>query len=236
MTYELYYWPGIPGRGEFVRLAFEARLADYRDVGRIDPGSVGRFLADRSTATPSFAPPYLRDGDLVIGQTALILHYLGPRLDLAPADEARRLWLHQVQLTIADFVDEIHDTHHPLGPDLYYEDQKPEAQRRAAGFRAHRMPKFLGWFERVLARNPSGPSFMVGDALTYADLSLFHVVRGLDYAFPLAFGEIRQNYPQILGVAERIGNLPEISRYLQSENCVPFNEDGIFRHYPELDG
>ena len=30
--YELLYWPGIPGRGEFIRLAFEAAGVSYKDT------------------------------------------------------------------------------------------------------------------------------------------------------------------------------------------------------------
>jgi glutathione S-transferase len=240
MTYELYYWPGIQGRGEFVRLALEAAGADYVDVARQRGRGRGMpalqaVLADANLEHPPFAPPFLRDGDLVIGQTAAILLYLGPRLGLAPVDETGRLWTHQIQLTVADFVDEAHDTHHPVGADLYYEDQKPEAARRAASFRRLRIPKFLGWFERVLARNPKGGDHLVGNALTYADLSLFQVVEGLSYAFPNSMKRLLPDIPRVAALHEGVAAHPHIRAYLESDRRLAFNESGIFRHYPELD-
>ncbi len=155
MAYELYYWPMIQGRGEFVRLALEEAGADYVDVARAPDDETGirtmmRFMKDDGLGRPPFAPPFLKDGAVVVGQTAAILLYLGPRLGLVPDDEAGRVWTHQIQLTIADVVAEAHDTHHPVGVGLYYEDQKPEAARRAEDFRKNRIPKFLGWFETIL--------------------------------------------------------------------------------------
>lgn len=235
MAYELFYWPGIPGRGEFVRLALEFAAADYTEAADIDPMYVGYFLTDPSVTTPSFAPPYLKDGDVYIGQTAAILHYLGPKLWLAPEEEHERLWLHQVQLTMMDFVNEIHDTHHPIASGLYYEDQKDEAARRAEDFRRNRMHKYLGWFEMVSRRNPCGPNRMVGDGETYADLSLFHILAGLEYAFPKAYARLIGNFPNIAYIAEQVAEMPELADYLASDRRTPFNENGIFRHYPELD-
>jgi len=240
MTYELYYWPGIQGRGEFVRLALEAAGADYVDVARRRGRGRGMpalqaVLADEELDHPPFAPPFLKDGDLVVGQTAAILLYLGPRLGLAPADEPGRLWTHQLQLTIADLVDEAHDTHHPVGAGLYYEEQKPEAARRAASFRRERMAKFLGWFERVLARNPKGSNHLVGDALSYADLSLFQVFEGLSYAFPNSMNRLLPDVPRVAALHERVAHHPRIRAYLASDRRIAFNESGIFRHYPELD-
>ncbi len=240
MAYELHYWPMIPGRGEFVRLALEAAGADYVDVARLPEEAGGGIAAmmDRledEPLRPPFAPPFLKDGDRVIGQTAAILLYLGPRLGLVGADEADRIWTHQIQLTIADMVAEAHDTHHPVGVGLYYEDQKPEARRRAEDFCKHRIPKFLAWFERVLAGNPAGPESLVGGAVSYADTSLFQLVEGLRYAFPKAAARALAQTPQVAAHAERIGALPRIAAYRVSDRCLPFNEDGIFRHYPELD-
>ncbi|WMT89625.1 glutathione S-transferase [Pelagibacterium sp. H642] len=233
MAYELFYWGGIPGRGEFVRLALEYAGADYREMNR--EGSVADLLTDPEIITPSFAPPYLRDGDVVIGQTAAILHYLGPRLGLAPDDEASRNWMLQIQLTIADMVAEAHDVHHPLGMGRYYEDQKPESQRRAEEFRADRIPKFLTWFARVLDRNPDGPQHLVGGAVSYVDLSLFHLMRGLQYAFPKAMGHVADQYAPVFALADSIEADPKLTAYLESDRRLPFNQDGIFRHYPELD-
>lgn len=238
MSYELYYWPGIQGRGEFVRLALEAAGADYIDVARRRGRGMPALMAILDAENldhPPFAPPFLKDGDLVIGQTAAILLYLGPRLGLVPADEPGRLWTHQLQLTIADLVGEAHDTHHPVGAGLYYEDQKPEAARRAAAFRSERMTKFLGWFERVLARNPNGSDHLVGDALTYADLSLFQVFEGLSYAFPKSMKRLAPDISRVAALHARVARHKRIRAYLASDRRIPFNESGIFRHYPELD-
>jgi glutathione S-transferase len=239
MTYRLYYWPNIQGRGEFVRLALEERGASYVDAARKSKKGMAEMMAIlESTAIghPPFAPPFLKDDGLLIGQTAAILLHLGDRLDLAPKDEAGRLWTHQIQLTIVDLVAEAHDTHHPIGPGLYYEDQKPEALRRAKGFREHRIPKFLSWFEGVLTRNPKGSAHLVGSSITYADLSLFQVVEGLTYAFPRATERALQNAPNVSALRSAVAARPRIEAYLKSDRRLPFNEEGIFRHYAELNG
>jgi len=240
MSYELYYWPGIQGRGEFVRLALEQAGADYIDVAR-EPKHGGmkallRLLEDKTAVRQPFAPPFLRDGELVIAQTAAILLYLGGRLELAPDDEAGRLWTHQLQLTAVDFLVEIHDTHHPIAGGLYYEDQKPEAARRARDFREQRLPKYLDYFEAVLAANPDGDAHLVGAEISYADLTLFQLLAGLRYAFPQAMQRIGAEYPRSAALHDRVAELPRIAAYLSSERRLPLNEDGIFRHYPELDG
>ncbi|GEP01088.1 glutathione S-transferase [Methylobacterium haplocladii] len=241
MPYELHYWPMIQGRGEFVRLALEQAGADYVDVARLpheDGGGIDAMM-ERLDAEPvraPFAPPFLKDGDLVIGQTANILLYLGPRLGLVGASEADRIWTHQIQLTIADMVTEAHDTHHPVANGLYYEEQKPEALRRAAEFRENRLPKFLGWFERVLARNPAGPRHLVGDALSTADLSLFQLVDGLRYAFPTATARALEATPRVAALVQTVGRLPRVAAYLASERRLAFSENGVFRRYAELDG
>jgi glutathione S-transferase len=242
MTYKLYYWPGIQGRGEFVRLALEEAGADYIDIAR-DPagdeaggGALMAVLEREDITHPPFAPPFLKDGDVVIGQTAAILLYLGDRHALAPRDPAKRLWVHQIQLTIADLVVEAHDTHHPLGADLYYDNQKPEALRRAKHFREERIPKYLSWFESILARNPKGDKHLVGKRVSYADLSLFQIVDGLLYAFPIRTKAILTEVPRVAALHKRIAQRSRIRAYLDSARRVPFNEQGIFRHYPELDG
>lgn len=242
MTYELYYWPGIQGRGEFVRLALEQAGADYLDVAREPEGegrgiaALFRYLEGGDVSRPPFAPPFLRDGDRIIAQTANILFYLGGRLGLAPPDEAGRLWSLQLQLTMADFVDEIHDTHHPLGPGLYYEEQRDEAKRRADEFRHSRLPKFLEYFEDVARRNSGGNDYLIDDTPGYVDLSLFQILAGLRHAFPLAMARVEDDYPLLLALHNRVEALPNIRAYLDSERRIPFNNDGIFRHYEELDG
>lgn len=241
MRYELYYWPTIPGRGEFVRLALEEAGVDYLDVAQDPDGPAAAVqtmqaaMGDEALATPPFAPPFLKAGGMVIAQVANILLYLGEHHDLAPKDEAGRLWVYQLQLTIADWVVEIHDTHHPLGPSLYYADQKAEAKRRTADFLDARLPRFMGYFERVLARNPAGGDYLCGDSLTYADLSLFLVVEGLRYAFPKAMQRLEPDYPLVNALAARVGGRPRIRAYLDSPRHQAFNEDGIFRRYPELE-
>ena len=242
MVYELYYWPGIQGRGEFVRLALEEAGAEYVDVARDSgnendgEGTLMAVLGREDITHPPFAPPFLKDGNIVIGQTAAILLYLGDRHALAPRDTAKQLWVHQIQLTIADLVVEAHDTHHPLGADLYYEDQKPEALRRARHFREERIPKYLNWFESILARNPKGDKHLVGKRVSYADLSLFQIVEGLLYAFPIRAKAILTEVPRLTALHQRIAQRPHIRAYLDSARRLAFNEQGIFRHYPELDG
>lgn len=237
MRYELYYWPSIQGRGEFVRLALEEAGADYVDIARRKGGmkAMFRLLEGERVARPSFAPPFLRAGKLLIGQTANILLYLGARHRLAPADAAGRLWAHQLQLTIADLVAEVHDTHHPIAGSLYYEDQRPEAKRRAGDFLATRVPKFLDYFEHVLERNPKGDRHLVGARLTYPDLSLFQIVAGLRYAFPHAMRRLERRHKRVVALHDRVAERPRISAYLASPRRLPFNEQGIFRHYPALD-
>ncbi len=238
MRYELYYWPGIQGRGEFVRLALEEGGADYDDVAR-QPGRgvpvLLRFMASARVPRPPLAPPFLKAGWRVIGQTANILQYLGPRLGLAPSAEAGRLWLHQLQLTVVDLLDEVHETHHPIASGLYYEEQKPAAQRRAADFLRNRLPMYLGYFERVIERNRPGRRFVAGGRLTYVDLSVFQVVAGLRYAFPRAMRRRAWRYPRVIALHDRVAARPRIAKYLASPRRIPFNESGIFRHYPELD-
>lgn len=236
MAYELYYWTGIQGRGEFVRLALEDAGADYIDVARQEgDGAMDRLLEDPRTTTPSFAPPFLRDGDVLVGQTSAILMYLGPKLGLVPADERLRLWADQIQLTIADAVVEAHDAHHPIGAGRYYDEQKPESKRRAAEFRADRMPKFLDWFETILSRNPAGDGHLVGAETSYADLSLFQLVEGLTYAFPRRMRSLGPDYPKTIALRDAVARRPRLKAYLTSKRRVPFNTYGIFRHYPELD-
>ncbi|MBA2673013.1 glutathione S-transferase [Ramlibacter sp.] len=243
MPYALHYWPTIQGRGEFVRLALEAAGAPYVDVAREEGGmpKVKHYLASPGIPRPPFAPPFLVDGRVVVAQTAAILQYLGPRLGLVGKREADALWTHQIQLTIADFVVEVHDTHHPVASNLYYEDQIAEAKRRATDFRKERLPKFMGWFEAVLQRNPrngkpASTPHLVGGRLSYADLSLFQVVDGLRYAFPKATARVLKRAPMVVALHAGVAAHRRLRGYLDSERRIAFNEEGIFRRYPELDG
>jgi glutathione S-transferase len=233
MKYELYYWPEIQGRGEYVRLALEEAGAAYVDVARGPRGTAAMMKMMDAPGTPPLAPPFLKAGKLVIGQTANILLYLGARHGLAPKTEAGKLWVHQLQLTITDFVLEIHDTHHPLGPSLYYEDQKPAAKKRTADFWSARVPKYLGYFEQLLDDN--GGTYVTGRRLTYVDLSLFQIVDGLRYAFPKRMTAFEGDIPGLVGLHDRVAARPNIKAYLASERRIPFNEQGIFRRYKELD-
>lgn len=240
MTYELYYWPSIQGRGEFVRLSLEEAEAAYEDVARTGRSGAGmgrmiRMLKGAGDPRPPFAPPFLKAGRLLIGQTANILLFLGARHGLAPKDEAGRLWAHQLQLTVTDFMAEVHDTHHPVASSLYYKNQKKEARRRAADFLQNRVPKYFGYFENLLARNPRGDRYTVGAKLSYVDLSLFQLVAGLSYAFPKAAAKAARAHRRLYALHARVQERPRIAAYLASPRRIAFNEDGIFRHYPELD-
>ena len=237
--YRLYYWPQIPGRGEFVRLILEDAGAPYTEVARLpeDEGGgiaavLGFYQGDHD-GHPAFAPPVLEVGGLVLAQTPLICRFLGQRLGLAPTDEAGSLHAEQLMLTVGDLVDETHDTHHPLGSALYYEEQKEAAQTRGKLFRDQRLPRFLGYFERVLSHN--GGEFLVGTETSYVDLALFHTLAGLEYAFPRAYARTTGDTPRLIALRRRVEARPRLAAYLTSERRLPFDEHGIFRHYPELD-
>jgi glutathione S-transferase len=234
MRYELYYWPEIQGRGEFVRLALEEAGAGYVDVGRKrGREAVAAFFGRKRERRPPYAPPALKAGNCTIGQTANILMYLGARHALAPRDEAGKMWAHQLQLTIADMVVHIHDTHHPVSGWLFYEEQKPAAKRRTADFWKYRVPKFLGYFERVIER--SGGPHLLGRKLCYVDLSLFQIVEGLRYAFPKRMKRFEKKIPRVIALHDRVKKRPRIAAYLQSERRIPFSQWGIYRYFKELD-
>jgi glutathione S-transferase len=240
MAYELYYWDRLPGRGEFVRLALEEAGAPYVDVARgrgAGRGTAAMMRVLESTKEPHipFAPPFLKDDDLIVPQVANILLYLGPKLGLAPRSVAQRFVANGLQMTIADLVAEVHETHHPISSGMYYEDQKTAAKARSTAFISERMPKFLGYFERVLQQNPGGPEFSMGRRLSYVDLSLFQVIAGLRYAFPNAMAAGAAEYPALAALHDAVAARPNIAKYLKSKRRLAFNEDGIFRHYPELD-
>jgi len=237
MRYELYYWPTIQGRGEFIRLTLEEAGADYVDVAR-RAGKRGvpvmmKLMQDRRLPRPPYAPPFLKAGKTIVAQTANVLLFLGPRLKLAPRDEAGRLWAHQLQLTISDLVVEIHDTHHPVSSWLYFEEQRPAARRRSKDFWRYRVPKFLGYFERVLKNN--GGKFLVGRRLSYVDLSLFQIIEGLRYAFPKRMKHFERKIPDLIALHDRVTKRPRIAAYLASPRRIPFSQWGIYRYFKELD-
>jgi glutathione S-transferase len=233
MKYALYYWPFIQGRGEYVRLALEDAGADYDDVARGDGMAAMMRMMEARKGTPPFAPPFLKAGKLVIGHTANILLYLGARHGLAPKAEGGKLWVHGLQLTITDFVLEIHDTHHPLGPSLYYEDQRAPAKKRTEEFWKERVPKYLGYFEELV--EGGGGAYVTGRRATYVDLSLFQLIAGLRYAFPKRMKAFERKVPHLVELHDRVAARPNIKAYLASERRIPFNEQGIFRRYKELD-
>ncbi|KQS02283.1 glutathione S-transferase [Sphingomonas sp. Leaf357] len=233
MPYNLWYWPSIQGRGEFVRLALEAAGIDYRDRAReTDEQGLIENLESQGGHGP-FAPPYLEIDGLVIAQVANILMYLGERHQLAPSNMAERLWLNQLQLTIADLVAEVHNVHHPVDPGAYYDDQKPEAARAAAQFRDSRLPKFLRHFEDAVEANTG--DWLIDHRWTYADTSLFQIVEGLRYMFPKRMAAVEGDYPGVVRIHDQVADLPGIRAYLKSDRRLAFNTDGIFRYYPELD-
>jgi glutathione S-transferase len=237
--YHLYYWPFLQGRGEFVRLVLEEAGAAYRDVARLPEEEGGgvrpllAFMQGERAGHPPYAPPILVHGDLVLAQSAAVCAYLGERHGLAPDDEGKRKQALQLQLTVSDVSDEAHNTHHPISATLYYEDQKEEALRASRKFLEERVPKFLGYFERVLER--SSGLWLMGQALTYPDLSLFQLVEGLSYAFPKGIAKLVASAPLTRSLRDRVADRPRIADYLASDRRLPFNEHGVFRHYPELD-
>ena len=234
MAYELYYWTGIQGRGEFIRLALEDAGAAYVDVARQQGDEVmNSYLAGQHEGALPFAPPFLKSGRMIVAQVANILQFLGPELNLTPGSASGQRLAHQLQLTITDLVAEIHDSHHPVASGLYYEDQKPEALRRAKDLRENRLPKYLGYFEQCVER---GGSVHPVREHSYVDLSLFQLMAGLDYAYPKAMKKRREKLPLLSALAERVAARPGVADYLASDRRLDFNTNGIFRHYPELDG
>jgi glutathione S-transferase len=234
VRYELYYWSEIQGRGEFVRLALEEADADYIDVARRrGDGAIDKLINRRGDKHPPFACPVLKAGKHVIADTANILLWLGPRIGLSPKDEAGRLWVHQMQLTITDLVVEIHDTHHPVTSWLYFEEQIPSAKRRTRDFWRYRVPKFLGYFEKILERN--GGNYLLGRKLCYADLSLFQIVEGLRYGFPKRMKRFEKKIPRVIALHDRVAKRPRIAAYLASTRRIPFSQWGIYRYYKPLD-
>ncbi|KAB0676105.1 glutathione S-transferase family protein [Aureimonas leprariae] len=242
MTIDLYYWPSIQGRGEFPRLVLEAAGADYRDMARLDDVEGGgidgmmALLKGVEGFPAPFAPPFLVDGDILVSQSAASATYAGEKFGLAPEDAVQREWARAIAITTSDLATEVHDVHHPVGNGLYFEDQKPEALRRAKEFRGERMPKFLKWYERLIERNPAKTGVLVGRELSYADLGLFQIVEGLRYAFPKRMAAIEGDYPRVAELARRVATEPRVAAYLGSPRRLAFSTDGIFRAYPELDG
>jgi len=249
VPYELIYWPGLPGRGEHIRLAFEEAGATYTDTAHQKDG-MQCVLAQIDTKNlgcpinpPPLAPPILKHGDLLINQTPNILLYLGPRLGLVPSadedgDGDAVYRINELTLTALDGLsNEVHDCHHPIATGLYYEDQKPEAKRKSEDYIKNRLPKFLGYFERVLKGEASkGGKWLYGGKLTYADLVLFQCLDGVTHAFPNAMGRLKKEgeYKGVFELHEAVKNRPKIKEYLASDRRQKYGM-GIYRHYPELD-
>ncbi len=240
--YTLYYWPQLPGRGEFVRLVLEQAGVTYDDVGRrpaAEGGGVQAVVArlrTRGLGLRPLAPPIIEHGDRTLAQMPNICAWLAARHGLAPHDQDARAEAMQLQLTIADLVDEAHDTHHPVGTGDTYEQQRVEAMRAAQQFVDARMPKFLGYFEAVIADNAAGGGrHLVGDRLSYVDLSMNQVLRGLDHAFPRALSRWLPPLTGLTALRDHVDALPNVAAYRASPRCLAFNDDGIFRGYAELD-
>jgi len=252
--YELLYHPGIPGRGEFIRLAFEAAGVPYTDVANDQKNgydTVRKICMNQQEESidgnpPVFCPPCLRvpgagqDGKsaLVISQTPNILFYLGERIGMVPeGDEVAKYYVNQVALTALDLNNEVHDTHHPIAVMKYYEDQKDESLKKATDVRENRIPKYLSYFNRVLKHNqPSGNGkYLVGDRLTYADTTVWQLLDGCFFAFPKEMAARTKEYPDLLVTFyENIKTEHGVKEYLRSERRLKYSM-GVFRHYPELD-
>ncbi|SMY24333.1 unnamed protein product [Zymoseptoria tritici ST99CH_1A5] len=248
--YEILYHPGIPGRGEFIRLAFEVTGTPYTDIANSQKDGYATVqktcMNTTSTASegsnpPMFAPPALRipgagkNGEaLVIAQTSNILLYLSEKLSLLPeGDENGKYFVNQLVLTALDLNNEIHDTHHPIGPSLYYEDQKDASLLKAKDVRENRIPKFLSYFERVLKGNGDG-KYLVGERVTTADVTVWQVLDGLQFAFPKEMAVRRKEFEALFKWYEGFKEEKGLKAYLGSERRLPYSQ-GVFRYYPELD-
>lgn len=235
-SYTLYYWPSIPGRGEFVRLVLEALGAPYRDVAREESVEEGSALVQKMRqqapfARRHFAPPLLEGDGVVLSQTPVICSWLGERHGLIPDGEQARVEGRVWQATIADIVNEVHALHHPIATSLYFEDQREEARRATREFCEERLDTWLEHLEGGISEE--GP-FLFGATLSHVDCALFQLVRGLRYALPGPMQARHTNIPRLSALCEAVAAQDRIARYLESARCIPFNEDGIFRHYPEL--
>ncbi|MCB2067741.1 MAG: glutathione S-transferase [Erythrobacter sp.] len=233
MSLELWYWPEIPGRGEFIRLFCAAGEIDYVDMARVENADALVEHMHALEGMRPFAPPYIVDGDVVIGQTPLILQYLSDREGLGSGEMEVDLKLFQLQMDIADFVQEVHSVHHPIASELHYADQMAEAFDRAQNFRANRLPKYLIHFDNALAAN--GGPFSLGQQWSHVDTSLFQVMEGLDYMFPNYMAAMQGSWPYLEGLQGAVPEIDGLADYLASEERIEFNENGIFRHYEELD-
>ncbi|KJZ73419.1 hypothetical protein HIM_07213 [Hirsutella minnesotensis 3608] len=245
--YELIYWPGLPGRGEFIRLLFEEAGVSYTDTAKNGDEQAVATVVDYmgpdnkgdANNPPIFASPVLKHGSLVLNQTPNILLYLAPKLGLAPAPGDDALFhLNQLVLTILDgLVNEVHETHHPIAVSRYYNEQKPEAKKRSKAFTDERLPKYLGYLQRVLEAKTSGSGpWLYGDSLTFADLVLFQSIDGTNYAFPKTMANLKGSgkYDGVFKLYDAVKDRPKIKDYLASDRRAQYGE-GIWRHYPELE-
>ncbi|KAL3427778.1 glutathione s-transferase [Phlyctema vagabunda] len=242
--YELIYWPGMPGRGEHVRLLFEEAGVPYSDAAKSDDAiplvttQISASNLGDAENPPPLAPPILKHGNLTLSQTSNILLYLGERFDLAGGLPDGKWRVNSLALTALDGLsNEAHDTHHPIASSLYYEDQKDEALRKAKDYRETRLPKFLAYFQRVLHGEASkGGEWLYGGTFTYADLVLFQCLDGLKFAFPKALQRLEKGgeYDTVFKLYDSVKSRPKIKAYLESERRVEYSQ-GIYRHYPELD-
>lgn len=235
MSYQLWYWPDIPGRGEFIRLPMEAAGIAYSEPARTAADGLAAVAAYLETLDqqPAFAVPLLDTGSEQIAQTPNILAFLGEEHGIGPAGAAQRRYLNQLQIDMADFAEEMHSTHHPVSAYLYYEDQKAEAARVAEAFRTDRVGKYLAHFERA-ARTSDG-DWLVGDEWSCGDTSMAQLLDGLCYAFPRRMAILAPEFRKLQTIRRKISALAGIVSYRQSSRWQAFNQEGLLRHYPEHD-
>jgi len=238
-TYRLYYWPNLPGRGEFIRLVLEQAGAKYVDIARqpeAEGGGMPPLMALRygqGEGQPAYAPPVLRAGDFWLAQTPAICDYLAAIHRLVPTEPQGRARALQVFLTIFDVLGEVHDTHHPISKARFYEDQKQAAKQNATSFLQDRLPNHMAYFDRVLSQ--AGGAYLLGHTLTYVDLAMYQLLLGLKHAFPKGASQVLTQTPGLSALFDKVAAQPRVAAFKASDRSVAFSNDGIFRNYPELD-
>ncbi|MXO64197.1 glutathione S-transferase [Altericroceibacterium endophyticum] len=236
MVYDFWYWPTLPGRGDFIRYPLEAAQIPYTDCAR-DAEDGFAAVAEHLEAKQgchAFAVPLLETGSESIAQTANILLFLNQEHGLGPSDAAGMRYLNQLQCDIADITEEVHAVHHPISTAFYYEDQRDAAIQSAEKFREQRIPKYLAHFERI-ANAHDGDWLLEGDSWSTGDTSIAYLLDGLHFMFPLRMAALQSDYPTIHQIQQKTFALEYLDAYRASDRCAAFGTEGIFRNYPELD-